>query len=626
MPRRRHAARARGMGTGSEVGSDSIAAAWSDRAPGVLPHRRWSGGPRPPLAGTCSELQVPRQDGELEAGSAARTAGMESLITESGKRNDSQRNQRNRNGLASRWTASGASTTAANARCIAMTAASASGPIRGPSTGSVTRMIATTAGYNAAARASHQMIERSRLSRAASSVTVDTSTGWWSSSLRRPGDAGHPASTEVTLRADGDNDAVDRVIDDDHGASVAHAADPLEIQRVIPTRDLAHAFCQAIRGDDRDRRDESVKIRDTDRQLGDVTLCREHTIDRPRPRLIGRTAAGARRREQDGKDHVAIVAPGEVCGSRAGSRQAGHGTADCAHNGSMPKVDPPRPFRRRATRRRPSSPTPTASTASPPSSSTSACSPPSPTWATRSRRRSSARRSRCCSPVATSWPRRRPAPARPRRSRCRSSSASRSAQAGPNIDERPRRRADPRARDAGRRGVPRLRQVARRAGRARLRRPADRAATARPAPRRRCRRRDAGSRGRPPQARQPELRRGAHRRARRGGRDARHGLRRGPRHDPVGHARATARPRSSRRRSRRRSRGSPSATCATRPGSRSTPRSARPTASRASARPPTSCGGSTSCRRCAASSTSRIRRPRSSSRGPAARWTTWPRR
>ena len=78
----------------------------------------------------------------------------------------------------------------------------------------------------------------------------------------------------------------------------------------------------------------------------------------------------------------------------------------------------------RRSSRPPSRPPPTAS---PASTSTSACSPRSPTWATRSRRRSSARPSRCCSAAATSSPRRRPAPARPRPSRCRSSSASRSA-------------------------------------------------------------------------------------------------------------------------------------------------------------------------------------------------------
>ena len=50
--------------------------------------------------------------------------------------------------------------------------------------------------------------------------------------------------------------------------------------------------------------------------------------------------------------------------------------------------------------------------------------------ATRSRRRSSARRSRRCWPAATCSPRRRPGPARRPRSRCRPSSASPSAQAG----------------------------------------------------------------------------------------------------------------------------------------------------------------------------------------------------
>ena len=78
-------------------------------------------------------------------------------------------------------------------------------------------------------------------------------------------------------------------------------------------------------------------------------------------------------------------------------------------------------------------------------------------------------------------------------------------------------------------------QVRPRAGRPRragLRRPADRPAAARPAPRRRRRRRDPGSGGRPPQARQPAPRRGRGGHPRRGRRDARHGLRRGPRDHP----------------------------------------------------------------------------------------------
>ena len=58
-------------------------------------------------------------------------------------------------------------------------------------------------------------------------------------------------------------------------------------------------------------------------------------------------------------------------------------------------------------------------------------------------------------------------------------------------DSAPRPRADAGTGDAGRRGVPRLRQVHGRPGRARLRRPADRPAAARPAPRGRCRRRHA---------------------------------------------------------------------------------------------------------------------------------------
>jgi len=61
-------------------------------------------------------------------------------------------------------------------------------------------------------------------------------------------------------------------------------------------------------------------------------------------------------------------------------------------------------------------------------------------------------------------------------------------------------------------------------------------------------------------------------------------------------------------------------------GSRSMRRKPPRMASPGSARRPTSCGGSISCRRSAASSTSRIQRPRWYSHGPAARSTTWPKR
>ena len=67
---------------------------------------------------------------------------------------------------------------------------------------------------------------------------------------------------------------------------------------------------------------------------------------------------------------------------------------------------------------------------SPGSASTTRSWRPSRRSATRSRRRSSARRSRRCSPAATCSPRRPPGPARPPPSPCRSSSASRSARAG----------------------------------------------------------------------------------------------------------------------------------------------------------------------------------------------------
>ena len=92
--------------------------------------------------------------------------------------------------------------------------------------------------------------------------------------------------------------------------------------------------------------------------------------------------------------------------------------------------------------------------------------------------------------------------------------------------------ADPRARDAGGRGDAQVRPRARRAGRARLRRPADHRAAPPARARGRHRRRDAGPRGGPPRARVDPPRRGRDRRARRGRRDARHGLRRRPRADP----------------------------------------------------------------------------------------------
>ena len=250
----------------------------------------------------------------------------------------------------------------------------------------------------------------------------------------------------------------ERVVDDDQGASVAHAADPLEMQRVIPTRDLAHAFCHTIRGDDRDRRDESVKIRDTDRQLGDVTLCREHALDRPRPRLIGRAAAGARRREQDGKDHSSVVAPAKyaVRGRRAARRATERRLRP--QWGRCPRSHAPRPFRRRATRRRPSEPDAEGFDGFAAFDLDAASSLRSPSWATRSRRPSSARPSRCCWTAATSWPRRRPAPARPRPLPA-DPPAHHGRRGRPAHDERAGPRAHPRARDAGRRGVPRLRQA-----------------------------------------------------------------------------------------------------------------------------------------------------------------------
>ncbi len=166
-------------------------------------------------------------------------------------------------------------------------------------------------------------------------------------------------------------------------------------------------------------------------------------------------------------------------------------------------------------------------------------------------------------------------------------------------------------------------------GRARpagLRRPADRAAAARPAPRRGRRRRHARPRGRPPQAREPPLRRGQRGHPRRGRRDARHGLRGRPRGDPVGDARRTpdgallgdhladhhahrqappARP------------GADQGPCREAVGRRRL---------RSSGRSPTSCAGPTSSPRCAASSMSKTRPRRSSSGGRAVRSTTWPRR
>ena len=135
----------------------------------------------------------------------------------------------------------------------------------------------------------------------------------------------------------------------------------------------------------------------------------------------------------------------------------------------------------------------------------------------------------------------------------------------------PRPRPDTGAGDAGRRGADALRPEPRRPGPAGLRRPADRPAAARPAPRGRRGRRDAGSRRRPPDARQPEARRrrgrsSSTRRTRCSTWASRRTSRRssGPR-------RPNARRPSSRRRSRPRSRGSPSATCVTRFASPSTP-------------------------------------------------------
>ena len=103
-------------------------------------------------------------------------------------------------------------------------------------------------------------------------------------------------------------------------------------------------------------------------------------------------------------------------------------------------------------------------------------------------------------------------------------------------------------------------------------------------------------------------------RARRGRRDARHGLRRGPRGDPRGHSReerqtalfsATMPPRIVR---------SPSGTCAIRSASRSARRS-RPRAAAAIRRSPTWSRARTSRRRCSACSTSRPPRRRSCSAG-----------
>ena len=74
------------------------------------------------------------------------------------------------------------------------------------------------------------------------------------------------------------------------------------------------------------------------------------------------------------------------------------------------------------------------------------------------------------------------------------------------------------------------------------------------------------------------------------------------------------------------SRASPSATCANRSGSRSTPKAPPGMVPRWSARSPTSSGAPTSWRRSAGSSMSRTRPPRSSSHGRVARSTTWRRR
>ena len=134
---------------------------------------------------------------------------------------------------------------------------------------------------------------------------------------------------------------------------------------------------------------------------------------------------------------------------------------------------------------------------------------------------------------------------------------------------------------------------------------------------RRRRRRDAGPRGRPPRAQVDPPRRGRDGRARRGRRDARHGLRRRPRADPrlaardppdravlghdLGPDRAAGR----------------AGTSGTRSRSGSRPRTADRRARRASARSPTSCAGRTSSPPWAGSSTSRTAPRRSCSRGRA---------
>ena len=98
-------------------------------------------------------------------------------------------------------------------------------------------------------------------------------------------------------------------------------------------------------------------------------------------------------------------------------------------------------------------------------------------------------------------------------------------------------------------------------------------------------------------------RRAARARARRGRRDARHGLCRGSRRHPRGDARGRDRRRCFPRRCRRGSSRSPSGTSTTRSGSRSRARRRRPASCRAFGRSPTSSRARRSPRRCSACST-----------------------
>ena len=192
---------------------------------------------------------------------------------------------------------------------------------------------------------------------------------------------------------------------------------------------------------------------------------------------------------------------------------------------------------------------------------------------------------------------------------------------------RRRARAHARARDAGRRGRPPLRQGARRARAAGLRRRSRSGASCTRCARRRRRGRDSRARARPHAARQPRDGRRSHRGARRGRRDARHGLRRGHRGGAEGIARPSARRCSSRRRCRRASR-------------RSRKRNQRDPVRIRIAKAPTQGGRGAEgapaglpaaararrWRRSAASSTSRHPPRRSSSAARAPRWTSSPRR